>query len=236
MRYQKLDTLRWIATIWMIFFHTNYIFENVFDVMIFHFSDTFWLVLWRSVAILFILISGISFFLSAHNRSALQTVQKGMKRFLILGTVASLISAVTYLFFYEQRISFGIIHFFAFSTILGLFFMRFGSWNFLIGVVIIVGASYFWNSSLQTSIFIPFGVYPSDYYSADYYPILPWFWYYLIGFWWAHYLREHSIFDRIFWWNFFGDWVFSWTGKHALFLYIIHVPIIYILLRIVYWS
>jgi|GEM_PF-2175211 len=126
----------------MIFFHTNYILENVFGIMIFHFSDTLWIVLGRSVAILFILISGISFFLSGHNKSIVQTVRKGMKRFLILGIVAALISAVTYMFFYEQRISFGIIHFFALASLIGLFFMRLGTWNIPIGIMIIAGGFY----------------------------------------------------------------------------------------------
>jgi len=171
----------------MILFHLNYILENVFHTVDLQFLDTFWFILGRSVALIFILVSGISFFLSAEKNSS-QIVRKGIKRFLILGTVAALISVVTYIFFYEQRISFGIIHFFALVSLLALLFTRLGSWNILIGMSIIVIGNYMWRFPLHTSFLIPFGLHPADYYSADYYPLFPWFGYYLIGFGVAHWL------------------------------------------------
>jgi uncharacterized membrane protein len=64
MRYQSLDTLRGLAIIGMILFHANYMFEEIFAIDIFHFSDLFWYILGRVVAIVFISVSGISFYLS----------------------------------------------------------------------------------------------------------------------------------------------------------------------------
>jgi uncharacterized membrane protein len=166
----------------MVLFHTHYLLENIFDTVVFYFSDTFWFALGRTVAILFILVSGISFFLSAEKNTSSQIVWKGIKRFLILVTIAVLISMVTYMFFHEQRISFGIIHFFALVSILGLFFTRLGIWNILIGIAIIVIGNYMQIFPLDTFFLVPFGLYPPEYYSADYYPVIPWFGYYLIGF------------------------------------------------------
>jgi uncharacterized membrane protein len=75
-------------------------------------------------------------------------------------------------------------------------------------------------------------LYPPEYYSADYYPVIPWFGYYLIGFWISHWLRGNVLFDRIFLGTIFWDTVFAFLGKHTLFFYIIHVPIIYIIAKI----
>ena len=124
MRYQSLDTLRGLALVGMILFHANYMLENIFMTEIFHDSARFWYILGRAVGITFIIVSGISFYLSIQNRPLSWIVINTKKRFMILTTIALIISFVTYVFFYEQRISFGIIHFFAVSTLLGLPFIR----------------------------------------------------------------------------------------------------------------
>lgn len=124
MRYQSLDTLRGLALVGMILFHANYMFEEVFMIETFHFSATFWYILGRVVGITFIIVAGISLYLSVQNRPLSRIVNKTKQRFMILTTTALIISFVTYTFFYEQRISFGIIHFFAVATILGLPFLR----------------------------------------------------------------------------------------------------------------
>ena len=124
MRYQSLDILRGLTIIGMVLFHVNYMLEEVFMTEIFHFSTTFWYILGRVVGITFIIVSGISFYLSVQNRSLSQIVINTKKRFMMLTTIALVISFVTYVFFYEQRISFGIIHFFAVATLLGLPFIQ----------------------------------------------------------------------------------------------------------------
>ena len=125
MRYQKLDVIRGLVLLGMILFHANYMIEEVFAIEIFHFSTRFWYMLGRVVGITFIIVSGISFYLSVQNRSLSRILTNTKKRFMILTTIALIISFVTYAFFYEQRISFGIIHFFAVATLLGLPFIRF---------------------------------------------------------------------------------------------------------------
>lgn len=124
MRYQSLDMLRGLAIIGMILFHANYMLENIFMTEIFYFSTRFWYILGRAVGITFIIVSGISFYLSIQNRPLSWIVINTKKRFVILTTIALIISFVTYIFFYEQRISFGIIHFFAVAMLLGLPFIR----------------------------------------------------------------------------------------------------------------
>ena len=94
---------------------------------------------------------------------------------MLLTTIALVISFVTYVFFYEQRISFGIIHFFAVVTILGLPFARLRSWNILVAIVCLIIGYIISPLSVDTDLLIPLGITPVGYYSADYYPIFPWF-------------------------------------------------------------
>ncbi len=198
MRYQSLDILRGLAIIGMVLFHANYMIEEVFAIEIFHFSTRFWYILGRVVGITFIIVSGISFYLSVQNRPLSRIVTNTKRRFTILTTIALVISFVTYVFFYEQRISFGIIHFFAVSTLLGLPFIRLGSWNMLVGILCLIIGYCMSLISIDSDLFIPLGLISLDYYSADYYPIFPWFGYYLIGYGVASWLCLSGYFDTLF--------------------------------------
>lgn len=198
MRYQSLDILRGLALLGMMLFHTNYMIEEIFGIWLLHRSPLLWEILWRVVAITFIVVAGISFFLSVQKRNMNQMVRNTVRRFMILTTIALVISFVTYVFFYEQRISFGIIHFFAVATLLGLPFIRLGSWNMLVGILCLIFGYCMNLISVDSDFFIPLGLISFDYYSADYYPLFPWFGYYLIGYGVASWLYLSGYFDTIF--------------------------------------
>lgn len=126
MRYQSLDALRGLSIIGMILFHMNYMLVEIFVIDVFHFSHLFWYILGRVVVIVFISISGVSLYFSLQHRTLYQIATRTRERFMILTTIALTISLFTYIFFYDQRISFGIIHFFAIGTLLALPFVRLG--------------------------------------------------------------------------------------------------------------
>lgn len=218
----------------MILFHFNYLLEHVFGEMVLHFSDMFWYILGRTVAILFISVSGISFFLSAQKKSTPQIKRSTARRFLILAAIALSITLVTYGFFYEQRISFGIIHFFAAATLAGLLFLRMGTWNVLIGIAFLVAGYSLRYADADTYLLVPLGLYPRDYFSADYYPLIPWFGYYLIGHGMAYWLKKRGYFESLFSGAFIGIAPLAYVGRHSLLFYVIHVPIIYVLLSLMY--
>ena len=146
---------------------------------------------------------------------------------MILTTIALIISFVTYVFFYEQRISFGIIHFFAVSTLLGLPFIRLWSWNMIVGILCLIIGYCMSHISIDSDLFIPLGLISLDYYSADYYPIFPWFGYYLIGYGVASWLCLSGYFDTLFAWSYLILRPISYVGRHSLWIYVLHVPILY---------
>ncbi|MBC7503488.1 DUF1624 domain-containing protein [Candidatus Gracilibacteria bacterium] len=227
MRYQSLDILRGLALLGMILFHANYILEEVFYIQTLHFSSLFWYILGKSVAITFIFISGISFFLSVQDKNTDRIIHNALKKCFILIAIAISISIITYLFFYDQRISWGIIHFFALLSLISPFFIRFGLSNIFIGIIVLV-LGYFLNRlDVNTNLLIPFGLTPPVYYGADYYPLFPWVGYYLIGYGAASWLIRRGYFDTLFTGSYPILGPLSYVGRHSLLIYILHVPILY---------
>ncbi len=120
-RLWKIDTLRGVAIIGMVLFHANYMLVSLFSIDILDFSQTFWFYLGKVVVILFIVLAGMSLYLSSYGRSWWYLLTRVLRRAGLFGFLALSISLVTYDFFYEVRISWGILHFFTLSTLLKRF-------------------------------------------------------------------------------------------------------------------
>ncbi len=53
----------------MVLFHANYMLVSLFETDILDFSQVFWFFLGKTVAILFIVLAGVSLYLSLYDRS-----------------------------------------------------------------------------------------------------------------------------------------------------------------------
>ncbi|MCD7837730.1 MAG: DUF1624 domain-containing protein, partial [Clostridiales bacterium] len=76
-----------------------------------------------------------------------------------------------------------------------------------------------------------FGFPPAGFYSADYFPLLPWFFLFCAGYfahrlWWDRW-KELPLLRR-------GVPGLSWLGRHSLVGYLLHQPVLYGLLE-AYW-
>lgn len=232
-RLWKIDALRGIAIIGMIFFHANYMLVTLFSIDILDFSQVFWFYLGKVVVILFIVLAGISLYLSSYGRSWWQIWIRALRRAGIFGFLALSISLVTYIFFYEVRISWGIIHFFALSTLLSPLFLIFGRYLVLIWLIIVI-FPYVWTPEWQSIFLIPLWYPPFGYFSADYYPIFPWFGIYLMGYSLAQFLSRLGIFDKIFSLETNKYNFLRYMGRQSLLIYILHIPILYIFFRMLF--
>lgn len=130
MRLEKLDILRGIAILLMVVFHLNFSLVNIFNVEILNISESLWFYIWKISALLFIFVSWISFFL-AEQKYKNKIILKYLKVSAILWIIALLISLSTYIFFPDLYIRFWIIHFFALSFLLMLFFRKFKYFNLI---------------------------------------------------------------------------------------------------------
>lgn len=226
MRLEKLDILRWIAILFMVIFHVNYSLVNLFNIQLINFSDLFWFILWKTSAIIFIVISWIAFYL-AEKKHQNKVILKYIKISLMLWLIAWGISLSTFLFFPEEYIRFWIIHFFSVCFVLILFFRAFKYYNIILAIFIIIFGFYFiplvendysyflWFKSISFS-------------SSDYYPILPYFWFMLIWYSIATYLSDKGkmgIFKLKSNKNIIHV-LFEYMWKKSLIIYLVHQPII----------
>ncbi len=227
MRYQYLDILRWLCILLMILFHLNYSLVNIFELDFLNFSESFWYVLWRVSALWFMMISGGSFYLASQKYSAAQLQKKYLKYAWVLAVIAIGITLVTYVFAREQLILFGILHLFAVSFFLLPFMVRFRYWVFISLVVVLVIWLLF-DTQTELRYLFPLWFYSSDFRSADYYPLMPYFWYVLAWYVLAQMLEKYNLM-QVFALNrklIFPEKILSWLGKRSLIIYIIHQPII----------
>ena len=78
----------------------------------------------------------------------------------------------------------------------------------------------------------PLGITARGFYSADYFPLIP----YMFVFFWGTFLGEYVRDGRI------PDFMYpvrvpllDWLGTHALIVYIVHLPIVYVILELYQW-
>ena len=226
MRLKKLDFFRGVAIILMVIFHLNYSLLNIFNIDILNFSDSFWYIIWKIAALLFIFIAWISFSL-AEIKYWEKINNKYLKVILILSIIAWIITIITYLFNPEFYIRFWIIHFFALSFGLLLLFRRFKYYTFLLGILIVI-IGIFFTPIIQNQFLYFLGFTYPWFSSSDFYPIFPYFGIMLFGYnFWLILSDKNKIKilegngkESIIMWYIWLIW------RKSLVIYLIHQPII----------
>ena len=232
-RFPEIDITRGIAILMMVIFHT------VFDISFFSIAPVnvatgFWRYFAMTTASLFLFIVGVSLVVS-RARSAGKL--KGLaltKKFLYRGggifALGLLVTLATWWYLHEGFVIFGILHLIGVSVILSPLFFRFGKYNILLGLVCITIGLFI--GTFQGPIWLlPFGIYPPSFTSVDYTPLFPWLGVVLIGlgageFLYAGGTRRFSIPPVP---NLINA-PFSFLGRHSLIIYLVHQPIIILLL------
>lgn len=235
-RFREIDATRGIAILMMVLFHT--VFDlNFFMILPVNVSTGFWRWFAMATASLFLFIVGISLVVSHARSSAKLSGFALTKKFLFRGAgifaLGVLVTLATWLYLREGFIIFGILHLIGVSVMLSVFFFRFGKYNILLGLLCIAGG--FFIGTLQGPVWLlPLGIYPASFTSVDYTPLIPWFGAVLIGMGVGEFLyaggfrqfRVPHLPDRII-------RPLSFLGRYSLVIYLIHQPIIILLLAAV---
>lgn len=228
-RIELMDAARGLSLILMVFYHFFYdlvtfagaprwIFRNpVFDPLQYFFAG------------LFILISGVSSNFSHSN------VKRGLKT---LG-VALVITLVTY--FMDMIIAFGILH--LLGTCMLLYGLTQKFWQKLheklpwaipaLSISLILLTARFVGGYPSTTPYLwMFGLVTPEFESADYFPLLPWAFVFLLGTWAGKYVREGKLPK---WFYEAKVPFFPAVGRQSLLIYVAHQPILYGLTMLIVW-
>ncbi len=239
-RYDTLDTLRGFALINMLAFHTCYDLVMIFG-MNWPFFYTRGAFYWQQmICILFIVISGCVSSFSVHL----------LKNGLIVFGTGLLMTLVTYLVMPEQVIWFGVLHLLGAAMLIVYFlqpvlkkiprllgaaiaFLIFITFRYIDG-----GTLNFFGYRYGT---LPTAWYESDklfflgfpnasFFSADYFPIMPWLFLFLTGYFAFGFLKS----QRKTGWLYIRIPGLSFVGKHTFIVYLLHQPMIYGVLLLLY--
>lgn len=230
-RLWEIDTVRGIAVVLMIFYHF------VFDLAYFHvYSGEMyrgpWQIFARSIGTTFIVVMGISLTLRYHQLTPKLERGQLFRTYLVRGATligwGMVVTIVTYVLLGRGFVLFGILHLLGLSTILAFPFLR-SRWASLVGGLLVVGAGFYVNRLVSAEPWLIWlGVQELGRFMVDWYPILPWFGFALLGVFlgfslWPGGRRRFGLPDLSQVAPVRG---LTFLGRHSLLIYLIHQPIL----------
>lgn len=239
-RVYLMDELRGILIIGVVLYHLLYDLAVLFPVGIpWMFSD--WMNQARNVCTgSLIVISGISCHYTRSNlRRGLRTFGWGMVLTLVTGLVMP-----------SQFIIFGILHFFGAAMMLyallsplleriptlpglaGSVLLFLLTWTIYSGFIWVPGAVIYLPDFLYDKpLLFPLGFACTGITSADYYPLMPWGFLFLAGSFFGRYVKEGRLPDFCYQSHLPR---LAWLGTHTMAIYLIHQPVIYGVLTLLF--
>lgn len=224
----EIDALRGTAIVMMVVY--NWLFAlNYLGVYQTQITSGFWFYFARITASIFIILAGVSLTISAsRHRNDARPFLRHIKRGLMILLFGAGISIVTWLFLDGAYVRFGILHLIGISILLAYPLLNLRYWNLAFGLALIAAGIYLQSITTATSWLLWLGATPENFYTVDYFPVLPWFGVFLIGVFLGSSLYENGA--RKYWiWNLSGlpiAGVLAVLGRNSLFIYIIHQPIL----------
>ncbi len=239
-RYRFLDILRGITLISMIAYHL------MWDLVYMYGQDWEWYrsqagYLWQqSICWTFILLSGFCWSLG----------KKKAKRGLTILIGGMIVTVVTLLVMPENRVVFGVLTLLGtcmllqavlepvwknYNSVVGLF-VSFGLFlllkNVNKGYLGFTGLKHVMlPEELYTNLFTTFWGFPSrDFFSTDYFSVLPWYFLFLTGYFLYRILQERDLLKKI---PDISVRPLEWIGRNSLIIYLLHQPVVYGILMIV---
>lgn len=240
-RYPLPDIIRGCCLISMILFHASWDLVYLFDVD-WPWFQTIWEEVWQqSICWTFILLAGFCVPFSSHP----------VRRGILVFSCGAVISVVTLVCLPEQRILFGVL------TLLGCCMMLVGSLepilrrippmsgmlgSFLMFLMLfrvndgVIGLGSLWQKKLPDGWYgnylTTFLGFPTpEFFSGDYFSILPWSFLFLTGYF-AHFVVMKSPLKALL--KKGQCKPLAWLGRHSLLIYMLHQPILYGVLWIVF--
>ena len=224
MRYKGLDILRGFALVNMIIYHALWDMVDVFGIRLRWFESP-GAAIWQQFGCsIFILLSGFCFNLGRHR----------VKRGITVLACSAVISGVTAVVIPQNLILFGVLTFLGSAMLIMIPLDKaFSKVNPFVGAVAsfllfistknipLGGAPDGWYANLFTAYL---GFPPSEFVSQDYFPIIPWLFLFVAGYFLHNIFKKHNlmyVLSRV------QCEPLEWMGRHSLIIYMLHQPLLY---------
>ncbi len=230
-RFWEVDAARGLAVAMMVLYHLRFDLDY-FGVHDFEVHSGFWLGFARLTATIFVLLVGVSIMLSYFRAERLGQVEQFplrlVKRGIWIFSLGLGITIVTYMLIGRSFIVFGVLHLIGVSLPLAYPFLRLRAINVILGLSFILIGFYLQGCSFDSFWLIWLGLMPRDFFSLDYFPLLPWFGVVLLGMalgdhYYRGYRRRISLPDLSV-----SSLVepLARLGRNSLLIYMIHQPVL----------
>lgn len=232
-RYQIIDLLRGIAILMMFSYHFSFDLHYYGFIEQNFYSGTFWVYYRTLIVSLFLLLVGVSLHLATAKGIKAKSY---FRRLGLLLFFAGLVSVISYIQFSERMIFFGILHFIAAASVLGLAFSRFYWFNLLFGSALIILGLNVQHAFFNQPLLQWFGLMTHKPFTEDYVPLLPWFGIVLIGLFLGKFIYQYNSLPKFKSWSSEQPAIrtLMFAGKHSLLIYMLHQPIFMGLLYLPY--
>ncbi|GAB6158744.1 heparan-alpha-glucosaminide N-acetyltransferase [Desulfotomaculum varum] len=224
-RIWELDMLRGIAIVLMVFFHIIFDLHEFFQFPVAYATGPVYYI-GKAAAVLFIGVAGISCTLSQNN------TRRGIK---LLG-VGLVITFITSLIIPGSHIVYGILHFLGSAVLLYNIMHKLHPGLLPVLGTAIIGTGFYLQHTGITGnkLLIPLGLPGPDFTSFDYYPLIPWLGVFLYGVAAGKilYKKKASLFPAAP----LQHNIINTLGRHSLFIYLVHQPVILSLLFLLFPS
>ena len=222
-RIHFVDSLRGIAVITMIIFHTAFIL-NYFNVASLDPHSGIWLIFARFTQFTFISLVGFSLYLSFRSRKPVVFLKKQFTRAFKLILISVGVSAVTYIFVNDEFVRFGILHFIALGIIIGALLIPFRKICISMIVIPLISGAVTSQINIDTVFLLPFGIIPTYFATLDYFPLFPWLSLLFFGIEMGRILDSYKLLKNPAMPRFH---ILESLGQNALLIYLIHLPLLY---------
>lgn len=233
MRLALVDALRGFAFLLMAVYHLGWDLD-FFGVFRFDlYGSPWWLGFRYLILSSFLLLMGVSLVLADRPGVARTGARRRafLRRLGLVVAGAVLISAYSYLVFPESGIFFGVLHFIAVASVLGLLFRRWLPVALVALAAGVVALSGFSHAAFDPPWLSWIGFAAQAPVSRDYVPIFPWFAVVLLGIAIGRLLPRRGpetagILGALLTWTprRAGGRLLAWSGRHSLVLYLVHQP------------
>lgn len=219
-----VDVLRGTAIVMMFAYHFTFDLHYYGVVSADFNHDPFWLGFRAIIVSLFLGVMGVSL----HLATARGVNPRAFgRRLLLVAGCAGLVSAGSYAMFPNSMIFFGILHFIAVASVLGLLFWRLFWLNLIVGGGLIVAGLQFQHPWFDLPAWQWLGMMTHKPVTEDYVPLLPWFGVVLIGMFLGKLIYQRENVPA------FARWtgrhpvarLLAFGGRHSLPVYMLHQPV-----------